>query len=235
MTRWFEDIAIDEAFPLGSHTFTEAEIIRFGQLYDPQYFHVDPEAAKHSHFGGLVASGWHTVTVGHRQMVDALFAEEDRLRGLGQEPGVSGPSPGVNTMEFKAPVRPGDTVTYTLVVTGKRAVQLDPRLGPAVQHHRGRQPARRTGLSRRTGRLFQAARLQNATKAASADGVDPTPRFGESARPAPDDPMRRLALALASLTLACRAAPRRRRRSPSARPKAIGAASRSSTTPRPAC
>ena len=120
MTRWFEDIVIDEVFPLGSHDFTEEEIIRFGRLYDPQYFHVDPDAAKFSHFGGLVASGWHTVTVGHRRMVDALFAEEDRLRALGQEPGVSGPSPGVNKMEFKVPVRPGDTITYMLVVTSKR-------------------------------------------------------------------------------------------------------------------
>jgi len=129
MTRWFEDITLDEAFPLGSHHFTEAEIIRFGQLYDPQYFHVDPEAAKASHFGGLVASGWHTVSVGHRRMVEALFAEEDRLRGLGKEPGVSGPSPGVNKMEFKAPVRPGDTVTYTLVVTGKRPSNSIPGWG----------------------------------------------------------------------------------------------------------
>lgn len=120
MTRWFEDIVIDEIFPLGSYSFTEAEIIRFGKLYDPQYFHIDPEAAKASHFGGLVASGWHTVVVGHRHMVDALFAEEERLRGLGKEPGVSGPSPGVNKMDFRAPVRPGDTVSYTLVVTGKR-------------------------------------------------------------------------------------------------------------------
>ena len=129
MTRWYEDIAIGEPFPLGSHDFSEAEIIRFGQLYDPQYFHLDPEAAKHSHFGGLVASGWHTVTVGHRHMVDALFAEEDRLRGLGQEPGVSGPSPGVNKMEFRAPVRPGDRVTYTLVVTGKRPSNSIPGWG----------------------------------------------------------------------------------------------------------
>jgi acyl dehydratase len=129
MTRWYEDIEIGEPFPLGSHDFTEAEIIRFGQLYDPQYFHVDPEAAKFSHFGGLVASGWHTVSVGHRHMVDALFAEEDRLRSLGREPGVSGPSPGVNKMEFKVPVRPGDRVTYTLVVTGKRPSNSIPGWG----------------------------------------------------------------------------------------------------------
>src|SRR5690606_23756090 len=92
----------------------------FATLYDPQYFHIDPEAARHSHFGGLIASGWHTVSVGHRRMVDALEAEADRLRELGEEPGVSGPSPGVNSMDFKVPVRPGDTVTYELVVTGKR-------------------------------------------------------------------------------------------------------------------
>jgi len=129
MTRWFEDIVINEDFPLGSHTFTADEIIAFATLYDPQYFHTDPEAARHSHFGGLVASGWHTVSVGHRKMVDALFAEEERLRGIGKEPGVSGPSPGVNSMDFKVPVRPGDTVTYLLVVTDKRASNSIPGWG----------------------------------------------------------------------------------------------------------
>ena len=120
MTRWFEDITIDEAFPLGSHTFTEAEIVRFAEDYDPQYFHLVGTGAEHSHFGGLIASGWHVVVTGHRKMVDALAAEEDRLRGLGQQPGESGPGAGVNRMEFKSPVRPGDTVTYTLQVSAKR-------------------------------------------------------------------------------------------------------------------
>jgi acyl dehydratase len=129
MTRWFEDITIDEPFPLGSHTFDADEIIRFASLYDPQYFHVDPDLAQHSHFGGLIASGWHTVSIGHRKMVDTLFAEEERLRSLGKEPGVSGPSPGVNSMEFKVPVRPGDTVTYQLVVTGKRPSNSIPGWG----------------------------------------------------------------------------------------------------------
>ena len=129
MTRWFEDIVIDEVFPLGSHTFSADEIIRFATLYDPQYFHLDAAAAQHSHFGGLVASGWHTVSVGHRKMVDALFAEEERLRSLGKEPGVSGPSPGVNSMDFKVPVRPGDTVSYELVVTSKRPSNSIPGWG----------------------------------------------------------------------------------------------------------
>lgn len=129
MTRWFEDIPVDQPIDLGSHTFEQDEIIRFGKRYDPQYFHTDPEAARHSHFGGLVASGWHTVSVGHRKMVDRLFAEEEIVRAEGGEPGVSGPSPGVNMMEFKAPVRPGDTVRYTLIVTGKRPSNSIPGWG----------------------------------------------------------------------------------------------------------
>jgi acyl dehydratase len=120
VTRWFEDVVVGEPFPLGSHSFTEAEIVRFGRLYDPQYFHVDPEAAEAGPFGGLVASGWHTACIGHRKMVDALAAEADRLRAAGEEPGIPGPSPGVNLVRFEAPVRPGDMLTYTLLVTDKR-------------------------------------------------------------------------------------------------------------------
>lgn len=129
MTRWFEDVQVDLPFDLGSHDFTAEEIIRFGKLYDPQYFHVDADAAARSHFGGLVASGWHTVSVGHRLMVDRLVAEEDVVRAEGGEPGVSGPSPGVNRMDFKAPVRPGDTVRFTLTVTGKRPSNSIPGWG----------------------------------------------------------------------------------------------------------
>lgn len=120
MTQWFEEIEVGQPHPLGTHAFSAEEIIRFGKLYDPQYFHLDAGAAAHSHFGGLVASGWHTVVIGHRLMVDALFADDELHRERGEEPGVSGPSPGVNKMEFKAPVRPGDTVSYTLTVAGKR-------------------------------------------------------------------------------------------------------------------
>lgn len=120
MTRWFEDILVDEIFPLGEHTFSQEEIIRFAKIYDPQYFHIDPEAAPHAHFGGIIASGWHTACIGHRKMVDTLEVEEARLRDLGEQPGVSGPSPGIDRMDFKNPVRPGDTVIYTLTVNNKR-------------------------------------------------------------------------------------------------------------------
>ncbi len=132
MTQWFEDIALGVPLLLGAHTFTEAEILAFGAEYDPQYFHIDADAARHSHYQGLIASGWHTVCIGHRIMVERLFTEADLIRARGEEPGVTGPSPGVNDMVFKTPVRPGDTITYTLTVTRKRPSKSLPGWGVLV-------------------------------------------------------------------------------------------------------
>lgn len=129
MTLWFEDIESGTSWDLGRHTFTEDEIIAFAQKYDPQYFHIDPEAAKEGPFGGLVASGWHTVSMGHKVMVDYLYTHDDMMRARGEEPGVSGPSPGVNKMVFKAPVRPGDEIHFKVTVRNKRKSQSLPGWG----------------------------------------------------------------------------------------------------------
>ena len=129
MTRWYEDIAPGDTLPLGSHTFTQEEIIEYNLQYDNQYFHTDPELARHSHFGSIIASGWHTALVGQRKLVDGLFAEEEKLRNEGREPGVSGPSPGINKMSFITPVRPGDTVEFELKVTDKRPSRSLPGWG----------------------------------------------------------------------------------------------------------
>ncbi len=129
MTRWYEDIEINSTLELGSHQFELKEIIEFNKQYDNQYFHTDPELAKHSHFKGIIASGWHTACVGQRKMVDALFAEEERLLSQGKQPGVSGPSPGINKMTFKTPVRPKDTVSYQLTITSKRIANSLPGWG----------------------------------------------------------------------------------------------------------
>jgi len=53
-------------------------------------------------------------------MVNFMYAHDDMQRENGEEPGVSGPSPGVSKMEFKAPVRSGDTIRFDLSVKNKR-------------------------------------------------------------------------------------------------------------------
>jgi acyl dehydratase len=101
----FDDFEAGQVHELGSRTVTEEEIVAFGRQWDPQPFHVDPEAARASPFGGLIASGWHTGAMWMRLYVDSL---------LGGGAGMG--SPGVEELRWLAPVRPGDTLRGRLTV-----------------------------------------------------------------------------------------------------------------------
>ncbi len=61
--RYFEDLAIGENAESSEREVTREEMLEFARRYDPQYFHSDPEAARGSVFGELVASGIHTAAL----------------------------------------------------------------------------------------------------------------------------------------------------------------------------
>lgn len=103
--HYFEDFEAGKLYELGSRTVTEEEIVAFAREFDPQPFHVDPEAAAQSVFGGLIASGWHTNAMWMRLYADSMLA---RAASMG--------SPGVEELRWLAPVRPGDTLRATLTV-----------------------------------------------------------------------------------------------------------------------
>ena len=117
-TRYFEDFAADQTFEAGSVSVTEAEIIAFARQYDPQAFHVDPAVAHASIYGGLIASGWHTVALSMRLLVDAIFAD---TAGMG--------SPGVDELRWLRPIRPGDTLSVRLKILEARASESRPDRG----------------------------------------------------------------------------------------------------------
>ncbi len=100
MTLYFEDFAVGDTRELGGRTVSEAEIVAFGRQFDPQPFHIDPEAASRSPFGGLIASGWHTAALAMRMVVDELLPPGSGSLG----------SPGVDELRWHHPVRPGDTL-----------------------------------------------------------------------------------------------------------------------------
>jgi len=98
---FFEDHAVGQATEGGYKYVDKREIVRFATLYDPQPFHLDEAAAKQSIFGGLVASGWHTLAMMMRMLVDH---HGGRLAGLG--------SPGCEQIRWLQPVRPGDILRF---------------------------------------------------------------------------------------------------------------------------
>jgi acyl dehydratase len=61
--RYFEDLAIGEVAESSARTVTLEEMLEFARRYDPQFFHADPEAARDSVFGEVIASGIHTAAL----------------------------------------------------------------------------------------------------------------------------------------------------------------------------
>jgi acyl dehydratase len=116
--RYFEDYVVGEEIHFGRYEVTEQEIIEFATRYDPQYFHTDPEAAKDSHFGGLVASGWMTGSIMMRMMVDGFVS---RKASMG--------SPGLDELRWILPVRPGDVLRGKATINGVRRSRSKPDRG----------------------------------------------------------------------------------------------------------
>lgn len=117
-TIYWEDFVIGSAVEMGRHTFGEAEIIAFARQFDPQPFHLDPEAARHSPFGGLIASGWHTCALGMRLACESYV---NRALSMG--------APGVDAVTWPNPVRPGDTIVYKRIVLDTRPSKSRPEMG----------------------------------------------------------------------------------------------------------
>ena len=125
----YEQIAIGDIHVFGSHTFTADEMKRFAAKYDPQYFHLDEVAARDSYLGGLCASGWHTASVMMGLLVRYFDAREAKARADGEPVLVSGPSPGFDDLRWPNPVFPGDVVTFTARIVGKRISKSRPGWG----------------------------------------------------------------------------------------------------------
>ena len=125
-TRWFEDWEIGEVQDYGGYTVSEEEILAFARQFDPQPFHIDPEAAKDSPFGGLIASGWHTGALWMKMHVAALIGERNHA-AIG--------SPGLIELRWIKPLRPGDTLRCRSTVVEKVELRSRPDRGIVRSRH----------------------------------------------------------------------------------------------------
>ena len=116
--RWYEDYEPGATYVLGTFSLSEAEIIDFATRFDPQSFHIDAKAAAESHFGGIIASGWHTAAAAMRLLVDGFIST---CGGLG--------SPGLDQIRWVKPVRPGMVLEARVTVREKRVSQSKPDRG----------------------------------------------------------------------------------------------------------
>jgi len=115
---WWEDLVVGETRDLGQTSPTAEDIVAFARQFDPQPFHLDPEAARHSVFGALCASGWHTCSLAMRLMVTHFLHESSSLG-----------SPGLENIRWLKPVYPGDTLRLQHTLIEKRAMRKRPDVG----------------------------------------------------------------------------------------------------------
>jgi acyl dehydratase len=114
---FFEDFTEGRVFETPGITVTDAAIIEFAFKYDPQPFHLDRGAAQKSIFGGLVASGFQTMSLSFR-----LFAQTGALEhNLG--------GPGIDSLRWPQPVHEGDTIRCRVTVAEARASSSRPDRG----------------------------------------------------------------------------------------------------------
>ncbi|MHC8381412.1 MaoC family dehydratase [Pseudomonas sp. LB3P14] len=87
---YLDDLSLGQVFESDTVRVERAAMLAFAQAFDPQPFHLDPEAASLSLFGALAASGWHTAALTMKLLV-ASVPLADGIIGLGIE--LSWPTP----------------------------------------------------------------------------------------------------------------------------------------------
>jgi len=122
--RYFEDFQVGQALPFGPYEVTRAEIVAFASEFDPQPFHLDEASAVDTLLGGLAASGWHTCAMFMRMIYDGWVSESACMG-----------SPGVESLKWMRPVRPGDVLSGRSIVLETRASRSRPDRGFVTFRH----------------------------------------------------------------------------------------------------
>jgi acyl dehydratase len=117
-TYAFEDFPPGHVAEFGGMTVQRDDIVRFAAEFDPQPFHVSEDAARHSLFKKLTASGWHTCAMVMRMNCDAYLLDSTSLG-----------SPGIEHLKWTRPVHAGDTLRVRMTVLEARPMKSKPHVG----------------------------------------------------------------------------------------------------------
>jgi acyl dehydratase len=120
----WEDFAPGQVTEFGPRLITREEIIAFAAEYDPQPMHLDEDAGSASPLGGLAASGWHSCCILMRMISDGAL-EDTSFMG----------APGIEEVQWLAPVRPGERLTVRATVLETRPSRSRADMGFVKFHY----------------------------------------------------------------------------------------------------
>jgi acyl dehydratase len=113
---YLEDFEIGRTYSSREQTVSEEEALDFARRYDPQYFHLDPVAARNSVFGGLVLGGFQTAAISWALVQQTQMFDASAMAGIG-----------IDELRWHKPVHPGDTLRcdFTLLEARTSRTQND--------------------------------------------------------------------------------------------------------------
>ena len=114
----FEDFVAGDTAQAGSVAVSQADILAYATRFDAQDFHTDPDAAKASFVGTLIASGWHSCSLLMRLIAESFILDSS---GMG--------APGIEEVKWLRPVKPGDTLSARRTVLETKASRSRPEMG----------------------------------------------------------------------------------------------------------
>lgn len=122
MRRYLEDFSVGQRFtPPGEYVMQLDEMKRYAREFDPQVIHTDETGARNELYGQIIASGWMTLGVTTRLMVQARIVGSTPLVGVS-----------INNLRFLEPVYDGDVLSVEAEVLEVRPSKSKPERGYMV-------------------------------------------------------------------------------------------------------
>ena len=118
ISHYYEDLKPGNTFRSGPVVFTEAEIVEFSKRFDPLPVHTNPNSDEAQKFGGVIATGAHTLAVAFQLHVATGIFGESFIVGLGLE-----------NVRWPAPAQHGDSIRAEVIVLEMRRSNSQPGCG----------------------------------------------------------------------------------------------------------
>lgn len=100
-----EDLRVGDTHRTSESEFSEEGIRAFASAWDPLWFHTDEERAAHGPFGGVIASGIHSLALLQRLLATEVYKDWHIYAGRQ-----------IGSVRFHVPVRPGTVAWAELTV-----------------------------------------------------------------------------------------------------------------------
>ena len=115
--RYLEDFGVGDRFSYGAWEMKREQMIAYAEIYDPEPFHLDEQAAIDLGWGGLIASGPQLAGLFRRLSKDAFPNSETVI------------SPGWDEIRWLKPVFVGDVLSCHSEIVESRLLKSRPGEG----------------------------------------------------------------------------------------------------------